>query len=208
MHKVLSTNLRRPYVIAISGEGGSGKSTFAYNLQRYWTANNSLVIELDDYLFSRKKRKEMEIETGYDPRANKLDIAASNISDLIYGRSTLKPVYDHHTGEEVEPEIIYPAEIIIIEGVTALYDELVPLGDISFYINAPPELQLQSRLNRDVNERGYSYEDALRLFHDASIHGDCYVRPSMKHASVILGVRDDYHLHVSSINDKYKMLFE
>ena len=69
------------------------------------------------------------------------------------------------TEEEVKPN-----PIIIAEGVTTLYPELRELYDLTFFLDAPDETQIKSRITRDVNERGYTLEQALALFEAIKIY--------------------------------------
>ena len=153
----------RPFFIGISGAGGAGKTTFANNLTRFIGERKSLAIDLDDCLISREERGKLEI-TGYNPLANRLSMARKNIEELSCKQSIMKPRYDHSTGKVLPDEQLKSKSVIIIEGVTTFYPELNELYDLGFFLDASDETQIKSRINRDVNERGYSLEEALALY--------------------------------------------
>jgi uridine kinase len=117
------------FFIGIAGAGGTGKTTFAKNLCDFIGPGLCATIDLDDYLFSRGYRAKLEI-TGYNPAANRLDLARYNLEDLKQGREITKPRYDHRTGKLLPEEKVEPRNIIIVEGVTTLYPELQELHNI------------------------------------------------------------------------------
>jgi len=199
------TRLRqnRPFVIGITGAGGAGKTTFGNNISLYYGRDNCVSIDLDDYLLSREERGKLEV-SGYNPQANNLFLARENIEQLISGKAILKPKYNHTTGKIIGDEKITPKEIIVIEGVTTLYPELKDLNDISFFLDALEETQIQSRIERDVKTRGYTREQALILF--KSIHPDYvrFIEPTKKFASVVFQVGIDYVMHPVKILKELK----
>ncbi len=134
--------------------------------------------------------------TGYNPKANNLSLARKNISELILGQNITKPRYDHKTGNILKPETINPKPIIIIEGVTTLYEELRDLNQIAFYLDAPETTQIQSRIKRDVETRGYTLHEALTLMESVRPDYKRYIEPTKKFATIILDVDLDYVMHL------------
>ena len=190
-----------PFIIGITGAGGAGKTTFGNNLVQYYGSENCMSIDLDDYILSREERGKLEV-SGYNPRANKLYLARSNISDLRLGKLILKPRYDHSTGKALEEERLEPKHLIVIEGVTTLYPELADLNDISFFLDALEETQIKSRIERDVNKRGYTLDEALALYENLKPEYKRFIEPTKKFASVICEVGPDYVMHPIHANNK------
>lgn len=187
------TNLDRAS-IGITGAGGAGKSTLAINLMNYFGRDNSVAIDLDDYLISRSERGRLGL-TGYQPGANKLSLARQQILALKSGNSIQKPIYDHATGNNIEIELVEPRSLLIFEGITTLYPELDDLYDLSIFLNALEETQIQSRIMRDVNKRGYSLEEALALHENLKPHYQKYIEPTKSKATIIGEVGIDYVIH-------------
>lgn len=184
-----------PLIIGITGAGGAGKTTFARNIVQYYGTDNCATIDLDDYLISRDERGKLGL-TGYNPRANKLSLAREHIETLQQNKEINKPRYDHSTGKVLESEIMIPKPLIIIEGVTTLYDELKDLNHISFYLDAPETTQIQSRIKRDVETRGYTLEQALTLIDSVRPDYKKYIEPTKHFATVVFEVHLDYVMHL------------
>ncbi len=198
LHKI-----NRPFIIGITGAGGAGKTTFGVNIEKYFGSDNCVSIDLDDYLIDRETRGKLGL-TGYNPRANKLFIARKNIEDIRLGKTIQKPIYNHSTGKILPYETIEPKKLVIIEGVTTLYSELSELNDLSFFLDALEETQIKSRIERDVNQRGYTPDEALELFQSLKPEYERFIAPTKDRASVIFRVEPDYIMHPIHINSKFK----
>lgn len=201
----LLQNIQKERVlICIAGAGGAGKTTFAKNLSHYLT--NSCSIDLDDYLLSREERGKLEA-TGYNPVANRLELAHQHLHALSQGISILKPVYSHKIGKVLpDAETVAAQPIVIAEGVTALYPELNASHDIGIFLDAPAETQIKSRIERDVNERGYSREEAMALFNRIQPDHQRFVMPSMQRADLVFRVSLEYVLTETFRSDRTRTI--
>jgi uridine kinase len=193
----------KPFLIGITGAGGAGKTTFGNNIVKYYGRNNCVSIDLDDYLISREERGKLAL-TGYNPRANKLFLARQNIGDLASRKIIMKPRYNHTAGGILNDEEIIPKEIIVIEGVTTLYNELRDLYDVSFFLDALEETQIKSRIERDVKTRGYTLEQALTLYEALKPDYKRFIEPTKEFATVIFEVGPDYIMHPIKVSPKLK----
>jgi len=202
-HVVDQIKTDKPLVIGITGAGGAGKTTFGNNIVRYFGKDQCVSIDLDDYLMSRTERGKLGL-TGYHPRANNLYLARENIENLVQGKTILKPVYDHSTGKTLDSEEIKPKELIILEGVTTLYDQLRKINDLSFFLDALEETQIKSRIERDVHIRGYSVEEALILFESLKPLYQAFIEPTKKYASAVFEVDTEYVMHPTHIDEKLR----
>ena len=70
-----------------------------------------------------KERKTLPF-TALHPDCNYLEIMEQHLQLLATGRPILKPAYDHGTGLLARPELIEPAEFVIVEGLLPLHSKL------------------------------------------------------------------------------------
>jgi phosphoribulokinase len=161
---------------------------------KYFGEENSLAIDLDDYLVSRSERGRLGL-TGYQPGANKLDLAREHIQALKTGKTIEKPVYNHTTGDNSNIEVVHARPLLIFEGVTTLYPQLDDLYSISIFLDALEETQIKSRIERDVNKRGYSLDEALALYENLKPHYQKHIEPTKEKATIIAEVGPDYVIH-------------
>lgn len=176
-------------LIGVAGDSGCGKSTFLRRLSDIFGAEMLTVICLDDYhSLDRKGRKAAGV-TALNPKANNFDLMAEQVAALKSGQSINKPIYNHETGEIDPPERIDPNHIIVIEGLHPLYDERVRnLLDFSVYLDISDEVKIAWKIQRDMAERGHTYEDVLASINARKPDFEAYIDPQKKYADVVLQV--------------------
>jgi phosphoribulokinase len=147
------------------------------------------VICLDDYhSLDRKQRKEAGV-TALDPRANNFDLMYEQIKALKNGETINKPIYNHETGLIDPPEVVHPNHIVVIEGLHPLYDERVrSLLDFSVYLDISDEVKIAWKIQRDMAERGHTYEDVLTAIEARRPDFEAYIDPQKTHADVVLQI--------------------
>jgi phosphoribulokinase len=179
----------RVVLIGVAGDSGCGKSTFLRRLSDLFGEDFVTVICLDDYhSLDRKQRKETGI-TALDPRANNFDLMAEQMKSLKAGNSIMKPIYNHETGELDPPENIDPNRIIVIEGLHPLFDERVRgLLDFSVYLDIDDDVKIAWKIQRDMAERGHTYEDVLAAIESRRPDFEAYIDPQKQHADVVIRV--------------------
>jgi phosphoribulokinase len=179
----------RVVLIGVAGDSGCGKSTFLRRLTDLFGEEFMTVICLDDYhSLDRKGRKEAGV-TALDPRANNFDLMYEQIAALKNGQAINKPIYNHETGELDPPERIEPNKVVVIEGLHPLYDERVrTLIDFSVYLDISDEVKIQWKIQRDMAERGHSYDDVLAAIESRRPDFSAYIEPQKQHADVVIQV--------------------
>ncbi|MDP4012502.1 MAG: hypothetical protein Q8R00_02755 [Candidatus Nanoarchaeia archaeon] len=188
-----------PYFIGISGPGGAGKTFFAENITKFFGGKNCTQIHLDDYMMAREERRKFGY-TGENPNANNMDLARSNLLDLRSNRSTKKPIYNHADGTVLQDEEIIPNKIIVVEGLSTFFPELRELYNLSFFLDASEKVQIKSKVERDVKERGYTLEKALELFANIQPQYKEFIEPTKEFANVICGVDINYIMTPQKLN--------
>jgi phosphoribulokinase len=179
----------RVVIIGVAGDSGCGKSTFLRRLIDLFGEEFMTVICLDDYhSLDRKGRKEAGV-TALDPRANNFDLMAEQIKALKNGQAIDKPIYNHETGELDPPERIEPNKVIVIEGLHPLYDERVrSLVDFSVYLDISDEVKIKWKIQRDMAERGHTYDDILASINARKPDFSAYIEPQRQYADVVIQV--------------------
>ncbi len=179
----------RVVIIGVAGDSGCGKSTFLRRITDLFGEDFVTVICLDDYhSLDRKQRKETGI-TALDPRANNFDLMHEQIAALKSGKSIMKPIYNHETGELDPPENVDPNKIIVIEGLHPLFDERVrKLIDFSVYLDIDDDVKIAWKIQRDMAERGHSYDDVLAQINSRKPDFDKFIDPQKGHADVVIRV--------------------
>ena len=185
----MTSKLDRVVLIGVAGDSGCGKSTFLRRLEDLFGEEFMTVICLDDYhSLDRYQRKETGI-TALDPRANNFDLMYEQIKALKSGETIDKPIYNHETGLIDPPEKVEPNKVIVIEGLHPLYDQRMrDLLDFSVYLDISDEVKIAWKIQRDMAERGHSYEDVLAAINARRPDFEAHIDPQKKHADVVIQI--------------------
>ena len=178
-------------IIGIAGGTGSGKTTVVKKIVESLPENSVAVIPQDSYY---NDQSDMPLEerkkTNFDhPDAFEWTLLASQINDLREGRSIEQPTYSYLTCTRL-PETIHvePKEVIIVEGIMALYDKhLRDLMDIKIFVDAEPDERLLRVITRDIAERGHPLEMLIGKYRDVlkPMHKE-FIEPCKRYADLII----------------------
>ncbi|MFZ0340531.1 MAG: AAA family ATPase, partial [Terracidiphilus sp.] len=182
-----------PTVLGIAGCSGSGKTTLANEMARML---RGLRFHLDDYYLDLGHMPLAErVEQNFDdPSMIEIPLLAEHIATLARGDTIQRPVYDFATYTRVpgRTESVTSGPFLIIEGIFALhFAELLPLYQLSIYVDTPDELCFGRRLKRDMDERGRS-EETVRYQWENRVRPSSmtFVRPSAANADLVIDGSD------------------
>ena len=178
-------------VILIGGGSASGKTYVLKKVIEKIPSDKIARISLDDYYkdFSSLPFEERAKINFDHPKSFDWKLMVSQLTDLKNGKAIEKPIYDFKIhGRAPETEIVEPKELIIIEGIMALVNkDLRALGDLSVFISASRERRLVRRIDRDMRERGRTYESIIdQYFKTVLPMYEEIIAPSQYYADLII----------------------
>jgi phosphoribulokinase len=200
-----------PIVIGLAADSGCGKSTFMRRVTSTfggetcgplgggfgnggWETNTlvsdmATVICLDDYHLNDREGRKVSGLTALNTAEQKFDLMYEHVKALKDGQSVMKPIYNHVNGTLDEPEKIEPTPVIIIEGLHPFVDERVrDLIDFSLYLDISPEVKLNWKIQRDMEERGHSLESIMASIEARKPDFDAYIEPQKEFADYVIEV--------------------
>jgi uridine kinase len=191
LHRDSSKLTPTPFIVGIAGPSGCGKTALANGLVGCLADLRPVVLSLDSYYHDMGDIPlEERAKANFDlPEAIDSNLLTSQLSQLAEGESILKPIYqfDTHT-RAAESEKVNPGQLIILEGLFALYwPEVISLLGTSIYIDADEGLCLARRLARDVSERGRTKASVLAQYENTvKPCRERFVIPTRESADLIL----------------------
>lgn len=152
-------------VIGICGGSGSGKTTLLNRLAEYYSDYNPSVFSMDNYY---KPIEEQTLDkngkVNFDlPTALDKERLIHDLKRLINGKSIEVFEYQFNAGSDKNVLItIEPSPLLIVEGLFVFeYEQVHQLLDFSIFVDVDPAIQLDRRIYRDQESRGYSRSDII-----------------------------------------------
>jgi uridine kinase len=133
-------------MLAIAGDSAAGKTTLTKGLVDALGVDRITSLCVDDYhRYDRQERKGLPF-TALHPDCNYVQIMEQHLQLLATGQPVLKPIYDHHTGQLIRPELIEPTDFVIVEGLLPLHTRLAQACfDITVYLDPPEHIRATGR---------------------------------------------------------------
>ena len=178
-------------IIGIGGGTGSGKTTVVRKIIESLPDDSVAVIPQDSY-YNDQSHLPLDVRkrTNFDhPDAFEWPLFATQIQELKNGRAIEQPTYSYITCTRLSETIhVEPKEVIIIEGIMALYDKkLRDLMDLKIFVDAGSDERLLRVITRDIVERGHplemlvdKYRNILKPMHDE------FIEPTKQFADIII----------------------
>ena len=178
-------------IIGICGGTGSGKTTIARAIVEAVGAENVVLVEQDSYY---RNLADMPLDERHQanfdhPDSIDSDMLVNHLIRLKQGLAVEMPLYDFvtHTRSD-QIIIIHPRPVVIIEGILIFAEpRVLDLLDVRVFVDTPDDIRLMRRLERDINERGRTFERTLEQYRRTirPMHFE-FVEPSKRHADIII----------------------
>jgi len=158
------------HIIGISGGSGSGKTTILHALRNSFSKDEVAVISQDDYYLPVDRSQENHLINFDQPEALDLDRLASDIQSLRAGGTVKRKEYTFNNAASEAAEIeVHAASVLLVEGLFVFHHEAIRLQcDQLVFIEADKDIRFKRRLQRDMEERGYS-EESIRFKWDEQV---------------------------------------
>lgn len=177
-------------VIGICGGSGSGKTTLLNRLAEHYSYLKPSVFSMDNYYLPYEEQTVDENGVvNFDlPTALNREQLVNDLRTLIQGNTIEIIEYQFNVGDGIQRLItIEPSELLIVEGLFVFeYREVLKLIDFSIFVDVDPKIQLDRRIYRDQDTRGYSRKEILYQWENHVVPCyDKYLLPYKKTADFI-----------------------
>jgi len=178
-------------LVGIAGGTGSGKTSLAGKIVERVGPDRCLLLAQDAYYKDGSTlAPAAQAALNYDhPDAFDTSLLVQDLRDLKAGRPVPCLTYDHATySRRVLPDPLVPKPVVILEGILVLAEEpLRRLMDIRLFIDTDADVRILRRLQRDIHERGRSFESVQRQYLGSvrPMHLE-FVEPSKRYADLII----------------------
>jgi uridine kinase len=180
-----------PLLVGITGGSGSGKSSLARALVDALGTDRAGMLCHDAYYRDRGSLPPEARDTlNYDvPEALDQALFLEHLELLRSGRPVRPPAYCFTTHCRTgHGPTLPPRAVVVVDGILLLWEPAVRAAlDLTIYVDAPEDVRLARRVERDVAERGRSAAAALAQFRTTVREAHAaYVEPTRAMAHLVL----------------------
>ena len=154
-----------PFIIGICGGSGAGKTTLLRRLSDIFGEVKPSIFSMDNYYFPKSMQQlDSNGIVNFDlPTAIDEERLTADLKSLMQGKAIEVKEYFFNSPPDKNVLItIQPSAFIIVEGLFLFhYKEVFKSLDYSIFVDVDHATQLDRRIYRDQETRGYSREDIL-----------------------------------------------
>jgi phosphoribulokinase len=116
-----------------------------------------------------------------------MEIIEQHLQLLADGEPILKPIYNHTHGTLDRPELIYPQEYMVVEGLFGFYSKRMrDCFDVKVFLDPPEDVRRAWKIKRDVGKRNYTEEQVDADLRKREPESEAYIRPQRAHADIVV----------------------
>jgi uridine kinase len=200
---------RRPFVIGIAGDSGTGKDTLVESLSGLFGDHSVAKISGDDYHHWDRQKPIWQVMTHLNPMANDLENFSKDLVALIDGKSIEMRHYDHKTGIRGEKLRLKSNDFIIVSGLHALYLPILRRClNLSIYLDMDENLRQYLKKKRDVGVRGHSVEKVLSSIEKRVPDAEKFIRPQAEYSDLVLSLQPINDLILAEYDESHSLRFK
>ena len=161
----MTDSKKTPFIIGICGGSGAGKTTLLRRLSDIFGEVRPSIFSMDNYYFPKfMQQLDNNGIVNFDlPTAIDEERLTADLKSLMQGKAIEVKEYFFNSPPDKNVLItIQPSAFIIVEGLFLFhYKEVFKSLDYSIFVDVDHATQLDRRIYRDQETRGYSREDIL-----------------------------------------------
>ena len=161
----MTDSKKTPFIIGICGGSGAGKTTLLRRLSDIFGEVRPSIFSMDNYYFPKSMQQlDNNGIVNFDlPTAIDEERLTADLKSLMQGKAIEVKEYFFNSPPDKNVLItIQPSAVIIVEGLFLFhYKEVFKSLDYSIFVDVDHATQLDRRIYRDQETRGYSREDIL-----------------------------------------------
>lgn len=133
-----------------------------------------------------------------------MELLRRHLEQAQRGEAFLKPRYCREHGITRPGERFVAGNFVLVEGETATYCEFADLIGFSVFVDAHWKTQLNTRIGRDIDVRGYTPQKAIETFLYSNLYeyGE-FGSASKSWADIHLFCEPDYRLTVEAVAEAW-----
>jgi uridine kinase len=181
--------LGRPFVIAIAGGSGSGKTLLARSLISALPCASAFLSQDSYYRPLPACYSTCPEDYNFDhPDALEWELLARHVEGLLRWQKVDIPRYCLVTHQRIGSDRLEPASFLVLEGTLILHDpRLVQVADFRVFLDVDADIRLLRRILRDTKERGRSLDSVLEQYvRTVRPMFDRFVIPTREKADLVL----------------------
>ncbi|MCP8719907.1 MAG: uridine kinase [Asgard group archaeon] len=182
-----------PYIIGIAGNSGSGKTSISQKIIQEINQPWTVLLSFDNFynpLTPEESKQAFANNFDFDtPDSLDFELLVETIKNLKKGGKATIPVYSFTSHNRTnKTNTIYGANVIIVEGLYALYDQrLLDMMDLKIYVDTDLDICLARRLTRDILYRGRDLGGAIQQWERfVKPNAVKFLNPTMNNADLVI----------------------
>ncbi|KAG5893401.1 hypothetical protein JTB14_038062 [Gonioctena quinquepunctata] len=214
VHKMNGVEGKTPFLIGVSGGTASGKSTVCKRImeklgqvdvdqkqrQVICISQDSFYRELTPLEITKAEKGQFNFD---HPGAFNETLIYDTLTDIAAGKMVQIPTYDYRNHSLRKDEIltIYPADVVLFEGILVFYfPEVRKLFHMKLFVDTDSDTRLARRVPRDINERGRDLDQVLNQYMNfVKPAFEEFCLPTKKFADVIIPRGADNYVAIDLI---------